>query len=154
LLNDGVNKRKDVQAALESVGVAEPERIMQRAHRKGAALVARFDSLHDTYAFEPAYDTYAKLKDRGLKVAFVPVPADEDVDDEQLETVAELQEIAEDLDVEIGDEVVIVMVPAWVTCSAVILCAVIGVSLVLLVNDRLAALLGQWLGGGGLPPGF
>ena len=32
---------------------------------------------NDTYAFEPAYDTYAKLNDRGLNVAFVPVPADD-----------------------------------------------------------------------------
>ena len=89
LLNDGVNKRKDVQAALDRAGVKEAERIMQRAHRNGAALIDRFDSLNDTYAFEPAYDTYAKLNDRGLNVAFVPVPAD-DGDDERLEALAEL----------------------------------------------------------------
>ena len=77
LLNDGVNKRKDVEAALDRAGVKEAERIMQRAHRNGAALIDRFDSLNDTYAFEPAYDTYAKLNDRGLNVAFVPVPADD-----------------------------------------------------------------------------
>ena len=33
LLNDGVNKRKDVEAALDRAGVKEAERIMQRAHR-------------------------------------------------------------------------------------------------------------------------
>ena len=37
LLNDPVNKRKDVQAALDRAGVKEAERIMQRAHRNGAA---------------------------------------------------------------------------------------------------------------------
>ena len=89
LLNDPVNKRKDVQAALDRAGVKDAEQIMQRAHRNGAALIGRFDSLNDTYAFEPAYDTYAKLNDRGLNVAFVPVPAD-DGDDERLEALAEL----------------------------------------------------------------
>ena len=78
-------------------GVKDAERIMQRAHRNGAALIDRFDSLNDTYAFEPAYDTYAKLNDRGLNVAFVPVPAD-DGDDERLEALAELRDMAEIMD--------------------------------------------------------
>ena len=100
LLNDPINKRKDVQAALDRAGVKDAERIMQRAHRNGAALIDRFDSLNDTYAFEPAYDTYAKLNDRGLNVAFVPVPAD-DGDDERLEALAELRDMAEGMDVDI-----------------------------------------------------
>ena len=61
LLNDGVNKRKDVEAALDRAGVRDAERIMQRAHRNGAALVGRFDSLNDTYAFERRIYTFVML---------------------------------------------------------------------------------------------
>ena len=157
LLNDGVNKRKDVQAALDRAGVKEAERIMQRAHRNGAALIDRFDSLNDTYAFEPAYDTYAKLNDRGLNVAFVPVPAD-DGDDERLEALAELRDMAEGMDVDIlNEDGTDLTAPAKVIFGAVsLVTAFIGVSLALIVGDGLGALLGQWLGGGsgGAPPGF
>jgi ATP-dependent Clp protease adapter protein ClpS len=157
LLNDGVNKRKDVQAALDRAGVKDAEGIMQRAHRNGAALIGRFDSLNDTYAFEPAYDTYAKLNDRGLNVAFVPVPAD-DGDDERLEALAELRDMAEGMDVDIlNEEGTDLTAPAKVIFGAVsLVTAFIGVSLALLVGDSLGALLGQWLGGGsgGAPPGF
>ena len=91
LLNDPINKRKDVQAALDRAGVKEAERIGSAPIATARPSIGRFDSLNDTYVAEPAYDTYAKLNDRGLNVAFVPVPAD-DGDDERLEALAELRD--------------------------------------------------------------
>lgn len=160
LMNDNVNKRKDVQAALDSAGVRDAERIMERANRNGAALISRYDSLNDTYAFEPAYDAYTKLNGRGLTVAFVPVPADDDAD-ERLEALAELRDMAEGMPegVAILNEDGTDLNPLFKVLfgGVSLVTAFIGVTIALTVGNTLGALLGQWAGGGGgggAPPGF
>jgi len=90
LLNDNANTRKGVRAALEAADVVDAEGVMMRAHRTGAGLVNEFGDL------EVAYDAYAKLNDAKLNV--VLVSCEDGASRSDLEALAELRDLADDLD--------------------------------------------------------